>query len=175
MSPEPTKSRKRPDRPEKIIPIAKTAQESNTESSNPPESNFPVVALGASAGGLEAFTQFLSKLPDKSGIAFVLVQHLDPSHRSSLVELLVKQSPIPIKEAEEGERVQPDRAYVIPPGKALSIRNRALILEDQPDHPGLTHSINLFFLSLAGDVKERAVGIILSGTGSDGTDGARAI
>ena len=71
--------------------------------------------------------------------------------------------------------MQPDQAYVIPPGKALSIRNRTLIVADQPDHPGLTHSINLFFLSLAEDVKERAVGIILSGTCSDGTEGARAI
>jgi two-component system CheB/CheR fusion protein len=133
------------------------------------------VALGASAGGLEAFTQFLSKLPEKSGIAFVLIQHLDPSHPSSLVELLSRQSVIPIREAVEGERVQPDRAYVIPPGKAMSIRNRTLILEEQSEHPGLTHSINLFFRSLAEDIRERAVGIILSGTGSDGAEGARAI
>ena len=175
MSPEPANSRKRTEESGKIRSIRNSVSEPDTESANPPESNFPVVALGASAGGLEAFTQFLSKLPADSGMAFVLIQHLDPSHPSSLVELLARQSPIPIREAEEGDRVQPDQAYVIPPGKAMSIRNRTLILEEQPEHPGLTHSINLFFRSLAEDVKERAVGIILSGTGSDGTEGARAI
>ena len=103
------------------------------------------------------------------------IQHLDPSHPSSLVDLLARQSPVPIKEAQEGDRVQPDHAYVIPPGKGMSINNRVLAIRDQPEHPGLTHSINLFLQSLAEDVKERAVGIILSGTGSDGTEGVRAI
>jgi two-component system CheB/CheR fusion protein len=175
VSPEQFKELKGPNQPEKPKSIPDTAQELDSTSADLLERNFPVVGIGASAGGLEAFTQFLSRVPDKSGMAFVLVQHLDPSHPSSLVELLAKKCPIPIKEAEKGERVQPDHAYVIPPGKAMSIRNRILILEEQPEHPGLTHSINLFFQSLAEDVKERAVGIILSGTGSDGTEGARAI
>ncbi len=175
MSPEQSKERKRPDQPEKLKSIPDNAQELDAKSANLLESSFPVVGIGASAGGLEAFTQFLSKVPEKSGAAFVLIQHLDPSHPSSLVELLARKCPIPIKEADKGERIQPDHAYVIPPGKAMSIRNRILILEEQLEHPGLTHSINLFFQSLAEDVKERAVGIILSGTGSDGTEGARAI
>jgi two-component system, chemotaxis family, CheB/CheR fusion protein len=175
MLPEEAKRRKKPEKPEKINPIIHREQAPDIEGVNRPEIGFPIVALGASAGGLEAFTQFLGKLPEDSGIAFVLIQHLDPSHPSSLVELLARQSPIPIREAKEGDWVQPDQAYVIPPGKTMSIRNRTLILEEQSGHPGLTHSINLFFRSLAEDVKERAVGIILSGTGSDGTDGARAI
>ena len=175
MSPEQSKSRKRRDQPEKTNSLTDTTQEPDAKSASPLERNFPVVGIGASAGGLEAFTQFLSKIPEKSGMAFVLVQHLDPSHPSSLVDLLARQSPIPIKEAQEGDLVQPGYAYVIPPGKGMSISNRVLAIRDQPEHPGLTHSINLFLQSLAEDVKERAVGIILSGTGSDGTDGVRAI
>jgi two-component system, chemotaxis family, CheB/CheR fusion protein len=164
-----------PDQSQKLKSKSNRAPEPHIEKANPPENNFPVVALGASAGGLEAFTQFLGKLPEDSGIAYILIQHLNPFHPSSLADLLSKQSPIPVHEAKENEVVQTDRAYIIPPGKAMSIHNRTLKLEEQPEHPGLTHSINLFFHSLAEDVKERGVGIILSGTGSDGTDGARAI
>ncbi|MBI2854981.1 MAG: PAS domain-containing protein [Chloroflexi bacterium] len=156
-------------------PTLDTEQQQASRKQDLGTNSLPVVGVGASAGGLEAFSKFLNNLPKDSGIAFVLVQHLDPSRPSSLPELLGKQSQIPIKEAEEGDRVQPDQAYVIPPGKAMSIRNRTLILLEQPEHPGISHSINLFFRSLAEDVKERAIGIILSGTGSDGTDGAKAI
>ena len=141
----------------------------------PTESNFPVVALGASAGGLEAFTQFLSGLTPKSGMAFIIIQHLDPSHPSSLAELLGRVSPIPIVEATEGVTIKPDHAYIIPPGKSLSIHNRILSIAGSQEHPGITHSINHFFISLAEDIKERAVGIILSGTGNDGMEGARAL
>jgi len=175
MSPKQSKNGEGQDQSEKTDSMTDTVQEPGAKSASPVEGNFPVVGIGASAGGLEAFTQFLSKVPEKSGMAFVLVQHLDPSHPSSLVDLLARQSPIPIKEAQEGDRVQPGHAYVIPPGKGMSISNRVLAIRDQPEHPGLTHSINLFLESLAEDVKERAVGIILSGTGSDGTDGVRAI
>jgi two-component system CheB/CheR fusion protein len=167
MSLKQSQGRKKQDHSQRAKPMIDTMLE--------PDIDFAIVALGASAGGLEAFTQFLSKLPENSGIAFVLVQHLEPSHPSSLVELLGRKSPIPVMEAKEDTLALPDHAYIIPPGKAMSIRNRTLKLQEQPEHPGLTHSINLFFCSLAEDVKERAVGIILSGTGSDGTDGARAI
>lgn len=150
-------------------------QSQNIEAANRSIRDIPIVALGASAGGLEALTQFLSNTPKDSGIALIIIQHLDPSHSSSLVELLARHSKIDITEAKNNDIVEPNRAYVIPPGMSMSIRNRTLILKEQMEHPGLTHSINLFFRSLADDVKERSVGIILSGTGSDGTEGARAI
>ena len=152
-----------------------TVQEPGTKNVPSSENNFPVVALGASAGGLEAFTQFLSGLAPKSGMAFIIIQHLDPSHPSSLVELLGRVSPIPIVEATEGVTIKPDHAYIIPPGKSLTIHNRTLSIAGDQEHPGITHSINHFFISLAEDIKERAVGIILSGTGNDGTEGARAV
>ena len=168
MSPGKPKGRKNNNSPDGL-------QQLDITGASPADNNFPVVALGASAGGLEAFTQFLTALTHESGIAYVLVQHLDPSHPSSLVELLNRVSPIPIVEATEGMPVKPNHAYIIPPGKSLSIHNRTLSVVGDQEHPGITHSINHFFHSLAEDVKERAVGIILSGTGSDGSDGARAI
>ena len=147
----------------------------DTELTDHTGKDITIVALGASAGGLEALTQFFNNTPKDSGVAFILIQHLSPSHSSSLVELLSKHSQIPIREARDGDIMQPDQAYVIPPGMTMYIHNRTLILEEQMEHPGLTHSINVFFRSLADDVKEKAVAIILSGTGSDGTDGARAV
>jgi two-component system CheB/CheR fusion protein len=136
---------------------------------------FPIVGIGASAGGLEAVTSFLSKVPVDSGMAFILVQHLDPSQPSRLTELLGKASPIPVQEAVEGTRVEPDHVYVIPPGSDMTIRDHKLRLEAKPEHPGLLHSIDVFFRSLAEDAEERAIAIILSGTASDGTNGAGVV
>lgn len=134
-----------------------------------------VVAIGASAGGLEAFSKFLGHVPKESGLAFILIQHMDPSGPSRLSELLAKIAPIPVAEATEGTRIEPDHAYVIPPGNNMIVRDRTLRLHEQLGHPGLYHSIDFFLRSLADDVKERAAAVILSGTGTDGVDGARAI
>ncbi len=134
-----------------------------------------VVAVGASAGGLEALSRFLEHVPKESGLAFILIQHLDPSVPSQLSELLARIAPIPVVEATEGTRIEPDHAYVIPPGNNMAIRGRTLRLQEQTGHPGLYHSIDVFFRSLADDAKERAVAVILSGTGTDGVDGARAV
>ena len=175
MSLEKSKEPKRQDPMDDKSPVKKIDDITNPEKPGSPVRDFPVVALGASAGGLEAFIRFFSKVPKDSGVAFILIQHLDPSQPSRLSELLNRASPIPIWEATEGVSVEPNHAYVIPPGKNMSIHDRILRLKEQPEHPGLYHSINFFFASLADDVKERAVGIILSGTGTDGTDGARAI
>ena len=175
MSQSKPKGLKNQSQPQEKNDIIETAQKSGNKNVLSPENNFPVVALGASAGGLEAFTQFLSGLTAKTGMAFVIIQHLDPSHPSSLVELLGRVSPIPIVEATEGVTIKPDHAYIIPPGKSLTIHNRILSIAGDQEHPGITHSINHFFGSLAEDIGERAVGIILSGTGNDGTEGARAI
>ena len=134
-----------------------------------------VVAIGASAGGLEAFTRFLGQVPKDSGLAFVLIQHMDPSVPSRLSELLARVAPIPVVEATEGTRIEPDHAYVIPPGNNMIVRDCTLRLHEQMEHPGLYHSIDFFLRSLAEDVKERAAAVILSGTGTDGVDGARAV
>ena len=139
------------------------------------ESPYGVVALGTSAGGLEALSSFLGHVPKGSGLAFILIQHLDPSVPSRLSELLGKTALIPIHEAVEGTRIEADHAYVIPPGAVMAVRGRTLRLQEQKEHPGLYHSIDVFFRSLADDVGERAVAVILSGTGTDGVEGARAV
>jgi two-component system CheB/CheR fusion protein len=134
-----------------------------------------VVGIGASAGGLEALTQLLPHLPKKTGMAFVYVQHLDPSHESMLTAILSRVTPIPVKEAKQGVLVLPDVLYVIPPNKNMLIVNGALRLA--PRQRGEEHmvSIDNFFRSLAADQGERAIGIILSGNASDGTLGLKAI
>lgn len=139
------------------------------------ENSYGVVAVGASAGGLEAFSSFLSQVPKDSGLAFILIQHMDPSHPSQLSGLLGKKAPIPVVEATEGMAIEPDHAYVIPPGNNMAIRGRTLRLQEQMGHPGLYHSIDVFLRSLAEDVKELAAAVILSGTGTDGVEGARAV
>jgi two-component system CheB/CheR fusion protein len=124
---------------------------------------FPIVGIGASAGGLEAFTSFLSKVPVDSRMAFILIQHMDPSQPSRLAELLGKVSPIPVQEVEEGTIIEPDHVYVIPPGSDMTIQNHTLKLEAQTKHPGLAHSIDVFFRSLAEAVQEQAVAMALMG------------
>lgn len=141
----------------------------------PGSRNFPIVGIGASAGGLEAFTSFLSKVPENTGMGFILIQHLDPSQPSRLTELLAKGASIPVDEVKKDTMVEPNHVYVIPPGSDMIIKGHKLRLEAQPERPGLLHSVDVFFRSLAEDLKEQAIAIILSGTGSDGTEGAKAI
>jgi two-component system CheB/CheR fusion protein len=134
-----------------------------------------VVGIGASAGGLEALTQMLEHLPKKTGMAFVYVQHLDPSHESMLTAILSRTAPIPVKEAKQGVRVLPDVLYVIPPNKNMRIVNGALRLAARGRGGAHMVSIDNFFRSLAADQGERAIGIVLSGNASDGTLGLKAI
>src|SRR5690348_15437675 len=96
---------------------------------NPPRGNpFPIVGIGASAGGLEAFAQFLAGLPEKTGMAFVLVQHLDPQHESLLAEILAPMSKLPVETVHDGIAVQPDRVYVIPPNTSMELQDGRLRL-----------------------------------------------
>lgn len=134
-----------------------------------------VVGLGASAGGLEALQTFFANMPDDTGLAFVVVQHLSPDYKSLMVELLSKTTAMAVKRIEDGMPLEPNCVYLIPPKKNVSIYHRKLLLADQDPGRGLNLPIDLFFRSLAEDVGERAVGIVLSGTGSDGTRGIRAI
>ncbi|HEX5052260.1 MAG TPA: CheR family methyltransferase [Planctomycetota bacterium] len=140
-----------------------------------PRAGPSVAALCASAGGLEAFKAFLTAMPAESGIAFVLVPHLDPSHESLLVGLLARCTPMPVLEAVEGVRVAADHVYVLPPNKYMSIAGGALHLTGPVARTGVQTSIDLFLRALAEDREQEAIGIILSGTGSHGTLGARAI
>ncbi len=138
-----------------------------------PGTDFPIVGIGASAGGLEALEHFFSAVPARPGIAFVIIQHLDPTHPSAMAALLGRRTALPVTEAEE-EQVEPDHVYVMPPTKTMTLQGRGLRLRDRVDQPELS-LIDVFFQSLAKELRERAIGIILSGTGRDGALGAAAI
>jgi two-component system CheB/CheR fusion protein len=136
----------------------------------------PVVAIGASAGGLEAFTLLLKHLPADTGMAFVLVQHLDPTHTSLLGEALARATSMPVREAEDGAEVQPNHVYVIPPSADLGIQGRRLSLSPRQTAVRKPHlPIDFFMRALAEDLGAAAIGVILSGNASDGTEGLRAI
>ncbi len=139
--------------------------------------SFPIVGIGASAGGLAAFEAFFSGMPEKKdpGMAFVLVQHLAPDHKSILAELIRRYTHMKVFEVKDGMVVEPNCAYIIPPGYDMAFLNGALQLFEPSAPPGPRLSIDFFFRSLAQDQSERAIGIVLSGTGSDGTLGVRAI
>ena len=134
---------------------------------------FPVVGIGASAGGLEALEVFFRNAPVDTGLAFVVVQHLDPTHEDMLPELLQRRTTMPVSRIEDGMRMQPDHVYVIPPNRDLSVLHGVLYLTKQAPGPRLP--IDYFFRSLAEDMRECSVGVILSGMGTDGTIGVRAI
>jgi len=136
---------------------------------------FPIVAIGASAGGFEAIEQFFSRIPVDSGMAFVVIQHLDPDHKGLLPELLQRVTPLPVTQARNRLKVKPDAVYVIPPNRDLSILRGTLYLLEPVLPRGLRLPIDFFFRTLADDRREQAVGVILSGMGSDGTLGLRAI
>ena len=136
---------------------------------------FSIVGIGTSAGGLEALELFFRDVPIDSGRAFVVVQHLDPTHEGMLVELLQRMTPIAVVQATEGLRVTPDRIHVIPPNRDLSIRAGVLHLLTPAEPRGLRLPIDAFFRALAEDVGPRAVAVVLSGMGSDGSLGIAAI
>ena len=115
------------------------------------EQSFPIVGMGASAGGLEAYEQFFSKMAPQSGIAFVLIPHLDPTHASMMTELLRRVTSMDVTEAKEGMKVKPDHVYVIPPNKEMSIFHGTLSLEPPKLAHGLRMPIDAFFRSLAED------------------------
>jgi two-component system, chemotaxis family, CheB/CheR fusion protein len=136
---------------------------------------FPVVGIGASAGGLEAFEQFFTGLPADTGMAFVLVQHLSPPHRSILPEIIQRFTAMPVTQVTDGIRVQPNCVYIIPPGADLALSAGHLALLKQKPAHGFRLPIDFFFRSLAEDQHEAAIGIVLSGTGSDGSLGLKSL
>ncbi len=140
-----------------------------------PEQAGPVVGIGASAGGLDAYKKFFAAMPPDIGIAFVLVPHLDPAHESLMVELLARHTTMPVVEAENDMPALANRVHVIPPNKYMTIRGGVLRLTGPVDRHTSQTSIDLFLRSLADDQQERSVCIILSGTGSHGSLGLKAV
>jgi two-component system, chemotaxis family, CheB/CheR fusion protein len=145
------------------------------KSVSPPSDSFPVVAIGASAGGLEAYKEFFHALPVDTGLAFVLIQHLDPSHHSLLAEILSKATKLPVDEVRSGIRIKPNHVYVIPPDAFMAITAATFRLTPRNKGSGQHLSVNFFMRSLAEERRSGAIGVILSGTGADGTLGLESI
>lgn len=135
----------------------------------------PVVGIGSSAGGLEALREMFSAAEVPTGLAFVVVQHLDPHHESMLAELIGRHTQLTVKQCQGGERIQPDTVFIIPPGHGLSISSGRLELTNFAQPRGLRRPIDDFFISLANDQNGNAACVILSGTGADGSTGLRAV
>jgi two-component system CheB/CheR fusion protein len=137
--------------------------------------SFPIVCLGGSAGAFTAFEKFFPHMPADSGMAFVIVMHLDPNHQGQIAELIQNYTSIPVTEATDGIQIEPDHVYIIPPNKDMGIHNRKLLLLNVAKPNGYRQPIDYFLQSLAEDQWNRAVGIIFSGMGSDGETGVRMI
>lgn len=139
-------------------------------------SSFDVVAVASSAGGLKAVSHVLTSLPAAFSASIVVVQHLDPRHRSLMAHILGRRTVLPVKEAEEGDKLQPGMVYIAPPNKHLLVNPDVTISLSQSE---LVHfvrpSADLLFESVAGSFKDRAIALVLSGTGSDGSMGVQAI
>jgi two-component system CheB/CheR fusion protein len=159
---------------EKIAAVRGSRRESRPDRRQP-AAWLPVVGLGASAGGLDAIEAFLRHLPPSSGVAIVIVQHLDPTHKGLMVELLQRTTALPVSEIRDRTKLEHDHVYVIPPDKDLSILHGYLHVMKPVAPRGLRLPIDVFFRSLAEDQKERSIGVVLSGMGTDGTLGLRAI
>src|SRR6476660_8788947 len=143
--------------------------------SPPAAESFPVVGLGASAGGLDAFRRLLAVLPPGTGMAFILIQHLDPTHASMMVDLLAGHTPLKVQQAADGMPLEREHVYLIPPGAYLSIRGGALRLSEPQERHGARLPFDFFLRSLAEELGARAICVILSGTGGDGSLGLKAV
>jgi two-component system, chemotaxis family, CheB/CheR fusion protein len=152
-------------------------QANSKEVLDPPTPDQPrfIVGIGASAGGLEAYSQLFPPLAPDTGMAFIVVQHLDPKHKSLLPELIARMTQMPVTQAEEGMPVRANRIYIIPPNANMAISRGFLKLVPRPERRGPYLTIDYLFSSLAEDQKEQAIGVILSGTSSDGARGLEAI
>jgi len=138
-------------------------------------SNLYVVGIGASAGGLEALKPFVANLPISANMAYVIVQHLSPAYRSMMVQLLARETKLPVEEIKDGTALAPNTIYITPPNKDVRVKNSTLWLREPSAPLGPKPSVDVFFASLAEDRGQHAIGVILSGTGSDGAHGMRAI
>ena len=153
--------------------ISAIAGDNGEPPESPHPSAFPIVGVGASAGGLQALSELLANLPVKTGMAFVLVQHLDPTHPSQLTDLMSRVTKMPVVEARDGMAVEPDHVYVIPPNANLATLDG--VLSVSPRVRGHHTPIDFFLQSLSRSRRNTAIGVVLSGAGTDGTLGLRAI
>jgi len=138
-------------------------------------SQFDVVAIGASAGGLKALTTILSGLPGDLPVAILIVQHLDPRHKSLMADILQRNCKMPVKEAENGEQIKPGFVYIAPPNKHMLATNKRIVLTTTAFVHFSRPSIDLLFDSVAADYGDKTIGIVLTGTGVDGSIGIKAI
>jgi two-component system, chemotaxis family, CheB/CheR fusion protein len=171
----PTRLKKRTSGPKRHESVAAEKRSHESQTDHTGKNSFPIVGIGASAGGLEAFTELLKHLPADTGMGFVLVQHLDPDHESALTKILTKATSMPVRDVANNLTVEADHVYVIPPNKTLSIAQGVLKLKPRKQTRTPTRSIDSFLESLAQDQREQAIGVILSGTATDGTVGLEAI
>jgi len=171
---KPSPRKKPPSKAVKTTPVSKVEKTKAMDLTNG-SSGFYIVGMGASAGGLEAFEKFFQHVPKNPGVAFVLVPHLDPTHVSIMPDLLRKYSEMKVLAIKDGVTVEPNTVYVVPPNKDLGILNGTLQLIDPVAVRGKRLPIDFFFNSLAQDQRDKAVCVVLSGTGTDGTKGLKAI
>jgi two-component system, chemotaxis family, CheB/CheR fusion protein len=134
-----------------------------------------IVGIGASAGGIDALSRFLSGMPADSGLAFIIVLHLDPTRESGLAPLLARHTPMPVVEITDGIRTEANTVYVIAPDKSLTINGDRLCLSKPAEPRGHRHPVDVLFASLAEQRRERAIGIVLSGSGNNGSHGLNEI
>ena len=153
----------------------KNKAKTNLPTGENPSGSFPIVGVGASAGGLEAFQKLLRALPAKANMAFVLIQHLDPKHQSALTSILSKSTSMPVLEVKDGMKVEASHVYIIPPNFDLFLSDGHLKLSPRSRSQGQHLPVNSFLVSLANEMLENALGVILSGTGSDGSLGIQSI
>src|SRR5688572_8723507 len=137
--------------------------------------DFHVVGVGASAGGLESLERLFSRLAPDTGMAFVVLQHLSPDFKTLMDELLARRTSMPVRLAHHDVEVEPNTVYLLPPNKEMIIRERRLLLSDKEPRQGLALPIDVFLRSLAHDVGDRSIAVILSGSGSDGSRGIQDI
>jgi len=158
--------------PEKI---EKSENSTQKPSENPKLYTFPIIGIGASAGGIEALEVFFRNMPDNSGMAFVVIQHLDPTYVGIMPELMQRFTPMKVIQTCDRTKVKPNCVYIIPPNRSMSLLRGALHLFEPVEARGLRLPVDIFFRSLAHEMRENSIGIILSGMGSDGSLGVKAI
>jgi len=152
-----------------------TSSSSTRKKTRNAKADFAVVGIGASAGGVQALEELFNHLPINSGLAFVVIMHLSKDYQSNLHHLLDKYTEMPVQSVEEGQVLAPDHVFIIPADRTLTLEGHELILTERKNPPGQFRPIDLFFESLARQFAEKAIGVILSGTGTDGTLGCKAI
>jgi two-component system chemotaxis response regulator CheB len=137
--------------------------------------DFYAVGIGASGGGIDALTDFFDHIGPAPGIAFIIVTHIKRDHRSRLDSILSKHTNLPVVRADQDMKIQPDHVYLLIENTFVTVQNGTLIVRERQDDEIINRAVNLFFVSLAKDFKEKAIGIVLSGGGNDGLDGVNAI